>query len=288
MGYGDKLMAIGDAWVQHQQDPLKRRVMIGNGVTPDTQFPELGVGLDHFLAPTDALLTEDVTWIHSYPGHRPYIDYATMRARLGLRGARLKPSRLLGYLGHYIYNLNYRPNPAPIVLSPEEQDIYERRRDGGPFAIIEPFIKAQAPPSKQWPVTNFFEVGQRLMKDIPIYQFCPPGREPMTGFRPIYTQSFREALPHLKAASLFVGPEGGLHHASAATETPAVVIYGGFTSPLITGYPPLHLNLTGDNGGYACGTRYGLCPHCKRAFDSITPDEVLNGARRLLEAHHGR
>jgi hypothetical protein len=286
MGYGDKLMAIGDAWAQHQRDPQRRRVAIGDGVNLDPQFPELSEGLD-FLAPEASVWREDLTWVISYRGKRPYIDYVAMQQELAARGQFVKRSKAVGALGRYIWREGYHATPAPIVLRPDEQAIYERWRTSKPFVIIEPYVKAKAPPSKQWPVERFFEVGQRLMKDMPVYQFCPPGREPMDGFRPIRTTDFRDVFPYLKAAALYLGPEGGLHHAAAAMGTRGVVLYGGFISPKTTGYPDLHTNLTGDTAGYACGTRYGMCPHCAHAFSTLTPDLVLENVRRQLEKTHG-
>lgn len=286
MGYGDKLMAIGDAWAQHQSDPLRRRVAIGNGVSITPEFPELEEGLT-FLATPESLWNEDVTWIVSYRGKRPYIDYAAIQHQLAARGSYIKRSKAVQHLGRYLWRDGYHAKPAPIVLNAEEQAIYERAVKSGPFAIIEPYIKANAPPSKQWPVERFFEVGHRLKKELPVYQFCPPGREPMDGFLPIHTERFRAVLPHLKAASLYIGPEGGLHHAAAATGTRAVVIFGGFISPKTTGYQGLHINLTGDTTGWACGTRYDMCPHCQHALDTISADDVVAAAHKLLEKPHG-
>ena len=97
----------------------------------------------------------------------------------------------------------------------------------------------------------------------------------------IRPRSFRESMAYLKAARLYIGPEGGLHHAAAAVGTRAVVVYGGFTSPLITGYA-FQTQLTGG-AAEACGTRYGLCPHCREHLDRITVAEVLAAARALLE-----
>jgi ADP-heptose:LPS heptosyltransferase len=55
----------------------------------------------------------------------------------------------------------------------------------------------------------------------------------------------------LSRAIGYLGPEGGMHHASAAVGVPAVVIFGGYISPKVTGYEG-HINLfTGT--GLGCG-----------------------------------
>jgi hypothetical protein len=287
MGLGDKLMAIGDAWVQYQRDDRKRKVAIGdmNGRRIDTTDQDLTWGLDHFLARQEEVDAHiDVTWINSYPGNRPYIDYTAIHAALRQQGKRItKPGKAISRLGRYIFNEDYRPNPAPIVFTPQEQEITRLWRARGAFVAIEPFVKVGAPPSKQWPVERFHEVARVLMPDIPIYQVSAPSQPTLDGLPRIESPNFRSTMAHLKAAALYIGPEGGLHHASAAVGTRAVVISGGFLPPLMTGYPDLHVNLTGDNGDYACGTRHSTCDHCIHAFDSITVEDVVRSAREQLE-----
>ena len=58
---------------------------------------------------------------------------------------------------------------------------------------------------------------------------------------------------------------------------PAVVIFGGFVPPIVTGYET-HANLTG--GADACGSLFP-CKHCLEALDAITVEEVLEGLTEL-------
>ena len=85
MPYGDHLMAIGAASLQHRLDAQRRLVAIGDGRRVDPEFPELRYGLD-FLA-TQAMVDagDPVTWVISYPGHRPYHDHAAMAAEWAAR-----------------------------------------------------------------------------------------------------------------------------------------------------------------------------------------------------------
>lgn len=280
MSYGDRLMALGDAWALHKADPLKRRVAIGDGAKLDESQPDLSWGLDFLATAADLAKGEPLQWVYSYPHHRPYIDYAAMRAALGwrwhLKHVGFGPTRLLG---RYLFNLAYRPTPAPIVLKPEELAL-SAQWAAKPFVALEPYIKAGAPPSKQWPVERFAEVARRLSQHIAVYQISAPDSPALEGVEQIRPRSFRESMAYLKAARLYIGPEGGLHHAAAAVGTRAVVVYGGFTSPLITGYP-FHTQLTGG-ATEACGTRYGLCPHCREHLDRITVAEVMDAAQAQL------
>ncbi len=285
MGYGDKLMAIGDAWRDYQKDPRKRHVAIGNGRKIDMTDAELGLGLDFLASQDEVDRGDEVAWVISYPGWRPYHDHAAMREALrqqrsGSWLGRFRSNRDIGKLDHFIFNFEYQATPAPIRLTAEEQSLAEQwSRE--PFIAIEPYIKAKAPPSKQWPVERFAEVARRLQRDFKVYQIGAPDAPPLLeGLPRIRARSFREAMAYLRAARLFIGPEGGLHHASAAMGTRAVVIYGGYTSPRVTGYA-FHVNLTGGSVE-PCGTKHGFCAHCRAALDNISVDEVELNARKLL------
>lgn len=283
MGYGDELMAIGAASRQHRLDAQKRPVAIGDGRRVDLSAPELRYGLD-FLA-TQAMVDagEPVTWVISYRGHRPYQDHEAMTRRWAMlhpwrRRLLGTPGRLADRLGCYIFDPKHRAVPAPLVLDPREARL-AREWARTPFVVIEPNIKAKAAPSKRWPFDRFQAVARSLREQIAVYQAGPPGSPALDGIARLPTSSFRDVLPFLKAARLYIGPEGGLHHACAAMGTPAVVIYGGYMSPAVTGYD-CHVNLTG--GAAACGTHRVLCRHCVDAMDRIGVDEVLRHARRLL------
>ncbi len=280
MSYGDRLMALGDAWKRYQADPLRRKVAIGDGRQIDGAQADLLWGLDFLATQADLEAGVPVSWVHSYPHHRPYIDYAAMLRELGWR----RHLRHFGFgltrlLGHYRYDLSYRPTPAPIRLKPEELTLSEEWSQR-PFVALEPYIKTGAPPSKQWPVERFAEVARELSREIPVYQISAPDSPVLGGLPQIRPRSFRESLAYLHAARLYIGPEGGLHHGAAAVGTRAVVIYGGFTSPLITGYD-FQVQLTGG-AEYACGTRRGLCPHCAEHLGRISVAEVVGEARKLL------
>ena len=92
------------------------------------------------------------------------------------------------------------------------------------------------------------------------------------------TPSFRHAVVALSRARLAILPEGGLHHGAAAVGVKAVVLFGGFIPPSVTGYD-MHVNLTG--GAEACGS-LKTCEHCRAAMDAIKVDDVLKAADGIL------
>jgi hypothetical protein len=65
-----------------------------------------------------------------------------------------------------------------------------------------------------------------------------------------------------------------------------VVVFGGRTPPEITGYP-IHVNLYRADRESPCGM-VARCAHCRRCLDSITVEEVVAAAGRLLDVNsHG-
>ena len=287
MGYGDELMAIGDAWQVHLADPQRRRVAIGDGVRRRLDYPELTHGLD-FIASDAEVAAGGLPWVRSYRAWRPYHDHAAMRRLLHRRhplrslfGRRVPDTRLVDVLGFYRYRLDYRARPAPLVLTGPEQDLFEQWRQRR-FIVIEPHAKAAASPGKRWPFERYVDVARQLGSDIELHQLGAPDTPLLPGLTRLPTQRFRDALPYLKAAQLYIGPEGGLHHAAAAMNTRAVVLFGGYTPTSVTGYD-FHVCLGGDAAS-ACGVQHRECPHCVAAMAAIDATTVVAHARQLLAA----
>lgn len=280
MGFGDKLLAVGDAYDLYQTDNRHRKVAIGNGARID--WCPLSEGL-HFLATqTQVDAGKEVHWVISYPSHRPYIRYDEMRKAANAMGMRdLKQRHLSSALGHYIWNYNYKAKPARVAFdSAQSEVIHQWSKE--PFICVEPFIKDKAPPNKQWPLDRFGAVIKLMSQHIRVVQLSPPERETnFPGATRVTPNSFKDALAYIKASKLYIGPEGGLHHGAAATDTPAVVLFGGYVPPAVTGYDS-HTNLVGDNDRF-CG-RKTECPHCLAVMDSILPSDVLEAAHRILGA----
>lgn len=275
MGFGDTLMALGDAWKLYQENG-GRKVAIGDGRSL-TDLGDLAHGLQ-FLANAPG----DVDWVYSKPGLRPYVDYVSMRNLARTRGfTPMKDRKLVGALGRYIWNENYRASPAPIVYSEREMATTEYWKRKGPFVLVEPYLKTNAPTSKQYSIERMRQIALELSKEIPVYQISAPAFPDLSpGIPRILSHSFRETLAHMAAATLYIGPEGGLHHGAAATMTRAVVLFGGYISPRTTGYD-FHVNLTGG-ADKACGVKSG-CAHCAKALNNIQVSDVISAARQQIE-----
>lgn len=182
----------------------------------------------------------------------------------------------------WTWNYDFRPIPGEVFLTPEELAFGDKHGDG--YILIEPNVASwkQVAPNKQWPQERFRQLGQRLTKlrFPPLRQFHYHSANCMLEHaKPIKTPTFRHALAAIRHARLVITGEGGMHHAAAAMGIPAVVIFGGFIPPEVTGYPG-HENLA---HGIACGN-FIPCPHCAKAMDAITLDMVVEAAQRLLGA----
>lgn len=149
------------------------------------------------------------------------------------------------------------------------------------FAAIEPIVRPPSSPNKDWGFARWAEVAAAL--DLPCVQLGPDdGRPTLPGARRIVTPDFRAAAAVIERARLVLTTEGGTHHLAAATARPAVVIFGAFTPPEMTGYAG-HVNLAVETPEGYCGN-YKPCAHCARAMASITPAAVVAAAHSLINA----
>lgn len=172
----------------------------------------------------------------------------------------------------------YRPAPAPLRLNAAALDMARRAKGA---VVFNPSIKRGASPNKDWG----FERWQKLVwmgTDIRWIQIAEPGVRRVRGAEPIETPNFQCAMGLLKGARAAVLHEGALHHAAAALGTPAVVIFGSYISPRVTGYDgQAVLYVEDERHPLGCGMRIP-CEHCAASMASITPAIVLNKLRELL------
>jgi ADP-heptose:LPS heptosyltransferase len=176
---------------------------------------------------------KDLEWIPFYKGNRIYNRPGGDR---------------------WIWNYEFKPKPGEIFLDAIE--LAHGRRYGKDFVLVEPSMlqwKTYAA-NKDWGRDNFQAVVDRLRAaGETVLQFkFKRGAEMLKGAMKARTLSFREAMGVLKNAKLYIGPEGGMHHAAAALGIPAVVIFGGWIPPSVTGYD-MHANITGSDAHF-CGS----------------------------------
>lgn len=248
MGFGDVLMSIGEAKRLHRERGTP--VMIcGRDGRPVRS--ELFAGIPYL---TTKPLKTPYQRLVNCPGHRPYIAGKTAERWTW------QP---------------YQPVPADIVFTPQELAFAEPYRG---MVMVEPNVKDIGHRNKDWGWANWWKFGA-LARFEGLVQCVRDGDRSLDTAKRVLTTSFRQTAAVLSVCRAYVGPEGGLHHAAAAVGVPAVVIFGGFISPDVTGYKQ-HRNLF--TGGKACGMRHD-CPHCRKAMNDISPAMVLDELKEILK-----
>jgi hypothetical protein len=200
-------------------------------------------------------LGPDVEWIRFHKGNRQY--------------------NTLGN-GRWIWNYDYKARPGEFYFDEHERAYSVKRQ-----ILIEPNVPWHKPvaPNKDWSLANYQALADRLLRaGFAVWQLSF-GRARLRGVQLVETGGdFRCAAAALAGFDLVICPEGGLHHAAAAVHTKAIVIFGGFIPPEVTGYD-LHANLTG--GAEACGS-LRECSHCRDAMRRITADEIFDRCLSIL------
>lgn len=256
MGLGDNLMATGIA-----KGAFDRRVQIafgdGEKIIWDKHSPLIFRGNPNIARPGMRTSFEK-EWVPFYKGNRLYMTEATHR---------------------YVWNMDFAATPGELFLDERERRAGKRYGEG--FILIEPNVPEWKSwsPNKDWGWLNYQRIVNLIGKKYPIAQFMSRADTMMLkGVVPIHTANFRDALSVLGHAKMYIGPEGGLHHGAAAMKVPAVVLFGGFIPPSVTGYA-FHDNMVGSPN--FCGSR-NSCQHCADAMRRITVDEVWSAIERRL------
>ena len=159
-----------------------------------------------------------------------------------------------------IFNMDYRAEPAFIDIPAIDND----------YVIIEPRIKRGAPPGKQW------HHYQEVVGACP-YNFLQFNAQTLVGVDSVKT-TIQEAAAYMKGARAYIGTEGFLHHLAAAFNKPAVVLFGAYSHPKVTGYD-FHTNIWRDVPDELGHNRK------TGAMDTISPEEVIEALHDCCRGH---
>lgn len=250
MGLGDEIMALGCAERIFEQSgrPVSILTM--------TESPR-----DHDI------WHGNPAWIHK--GGKRYIDGGGSRPYI--KGWRNKQA---------LFNLDYRARAGRVVLTAQDRALVADLKP--PYAVVSPELKKGASPNKDWGKSNW----EQVIKDFPcpVYQLCPDEKtKPIAGAIPYRTPTVRAALAAIEKAALVMAAEGGTHHMAASMRVPAVVVFGSFVPPTVTGYD-FHYNIAVETDEGYCG-RWQPCAHCQKALASIKPETVREKAILLWESY---
>lgn len=252
MGLGDDLLTIGEALEVYQQTHNTVRVRVPRQSLKSPLFKNIP-------------WIEPVTQGHADVDHgrRPYFDYQ-------------KSGR------HRQKYLPYTPRAGVIALTFDERYRGAELADHEEAVFVEPHVKATfSGQNKRWPWEYWTELVRMLKADhMRVVQVSKPGEPTLEDVdHRIESPDIRAVLASLAMANPLVTTDGLFHHAAAALNVPAVVIWGGRTPPDVLGYKK-HRNLYVDGPRSPCGARTP-CAHCELCMKAITPEEVY---REVLSA----
>lgn len=174
----------------------------------------------------------------------------------------------------WTWRRNRNQQPGEIYLTPAEKEFAEPYRGK---VLIEPNIKKNGHANKAWPFERWQAVVDELK--VPMVQVGGEGTRWLRRVEKCHTPTFRHACGVLGNSKAFVGTEGALHHAAAALDIPAVVLFSEFIAPDVTGYSS-QKNIR--HAGEPCGSRVP-CPTCAASMLSIGVDEVSDALARALQ-----
>jgi len=257
MGFGDEIIGSGLARGAAEKG---KRVAFGDGqkIHWSSWCPEIYYNNPN-VAPPGSERDLNLIWVDHYKGRRKY-------------------NKLVD--GKWVWNYDFKPVPGQFFFDQQEINLASAYKPG--FVVIEPNVpwQKEVAPNKDWGEEKYQEVARRLIAEgVKVVQFKHKNsRRIIRGAQVYEIPKFRYVISVLSRAALYIGPEGGMHHAAAAVGIPAVVLFGGFIPPAVTGYDA-HINLTGEED--ACGN-IKPCAHCKRAMDSIPTELVFKAATGFL------
>jgi hypothetical protein len=248
MGWGDELMALGEAQALAKEKGGKIRILDAAG-RPRAHPAWL-------YAPEVARPAQNaVASIRNGPNCRPYVTSVDAQA------------------WHW---RPYKPRPARLYLSESEQE-FANGLDAG-FVVVEPNVKSKGESvNRSWGFERFAAL-VALAPEFDWVQLAQPGAQRLPGARLIPTETPRLMAAAMSKAGAYVGPEGGMHHTAAAFNVPGVVIFGHYVSPKCTGYD-MHRNLF-EGESLGCGMRI-KCQTCRAVLAAITPAHVLSELRAV-------
>lgn len=256
MGYGDEILAAGQAQRAFEQSRLPSRI---NGLNWVPRWHPIWEGNPVIARPDYTGMCNDIL---NGPNCRPYILY---------------PFTVdTGW--HFNRDFRARDHVAKIYLTRGEQHLGEAtRREFGSFVLIEPWSKHE---NLRWPIEHW-EALIASCPDLTFVQHWYNGA-PALPCHQVVTSSFRDACGVLSQASLYIRGESGMCHAAAALGIPQITIWGGCMDwEVLGGYPRQH-GLIDSGPDSPCGN-YRRCDHCQDAMARITVDQVIAAVHQQLD-----
>jgi hypothetical protein len=283
MGLGDDLMITNFVEQEKKKHPNKQ-IVIGN-LEEKIIYDSLIYLNNPNITPINKVNRDKpIHFINYHNRNRPYIDYQNSNN------------------DNWKWNMKFSPTPGKIYLAENEKTTamtilnaakaqWNNNNSSNFKAVI--FFESTSTKiensfyfnkmkNKDWGESNWQEIIYRLKSDYLIIQ---SKHEKSKKFEGTYYSSidfdFRTACAIMNECDLFLGPEGGFGHAAAALGKKAVLYFGGWIHPKVTGYN-FHENIYFDHAKSPCGSVGYICDHCEQARRSIKVGYVYDKVISIL------
>lgn len=153
-----------------------------------------------------------------------------------------------------------------------------------PYLVIAPVGKTKFSANrKEWGHDKFQQLVQ-LLNDRTVLQVGMPSDPLLDGVIDTRFIDIRKTAAIISNAVLFIGLEGGLMHLARSVATPAVIVYGGYIKPEISGYS-LNANIATNESCSPCydsNQRQTECDHMS-CMKKIEVNDVYRTVIKKLE-----
>tara|TARA_Y100001970_G_scaffold166351_1_gene203467 strand:+ start:32702 stop:33562 length:861 start_codon:yes stop_codon:yes gene_type:complete len=273
MGFGDDLMITAFAELEKKKHPEKQLV-IGN-LEEKKMYHSIIYNNNPNICPIGEIdRNKPIHFINYHERNRPYIDYTKSNNQ------------------NWSWNTFFSPTPGKLYFTKDEisnahsllnqaKEYWNKKNSHKYKGII--FFESTSTKTtkdfyyykmknKDWGFENWKQLILRLKDDFLLIQSI---HENSIEFENVFYASekfdFRTACALIQFCDLFIGPEGGFGHAAAALSKKAVLYFGGWIHPKVTGYS-FHENIYYEDVNSPCGSVGYECKHCEDARNAISVD----------------
>lgn len=259
MGYGDEILAAGQAEVLYRADPSRRVAIYDLG--GNVRDHEMWRGNPAIASRAEVASGEPVQRLVSAPNARPYIKYPFTAAS--------------GWT--FRTDWRARDHVARVYLTDAEAARGQAARETwGPYVLIEPYTVHG---NFEWPLERWAGL-VAAMPDLTFVQHTHGASRGVVGAHQTGA-TFREACGLALWSSAYVRSESGLSHAASALGVPTVVLWGGTMNADVLGGYAKRVDVVDRGPGSPCGS-WEYCPHCRAIMRALPVEDVAAALRVAL------
>lgn len=283
MGLGDDLMITGFVEQEYEKHPDKQ-IVIGSASE--------NLIFDSIVYLNNPKITHSKNLIKNKPIH--FINYSDLN-RFYINYKQCSDNNL-------VWRTDFRLIPGKIYFSEDEikrakyifnqamdywTEINSRKPDG--IIFFESYsiktdnnLYTNKMINKNWGERNWINLINKLKSKYLFIQSVHDKSIKIDGtFYADIQFDFRTACALMDQCDMFLGNEGAFSHAAAALSKKAVVYFGGWISPLSTGYD-IHENIYYNDNKSPCGAIGYICKHCEIARNKISLLQIEDKIKLIL------